>query len=251
MQLKMTGRVALVAGVGDEVGMEIAQRLAAGGATVLLGDKPGLQQAAALAAKIKAEGGKAAAVGVELADAQSVRTCVADIVARHGRIDILVNNGPEVAGKAIVDLSAQDFEASIARSLGSQFHLLREVVPVMQKNKGGRVVNLSKLAYLGIAGQADTAAAKSALFGLTRSIALEMARHNVTVNTVVKGDIALAEMNEEQQAKIAGGIPVKRMGTAADVAYAVAFFASDNADYLTGQTFFVCGGKSNYFSMSV
>ena len=172
-------------------------------------------------------------------------------MARYGKIDILINNPAENAGQGLAELSTQSFTTTVAALLGAEFNFLHAVVPLMQKNSCGRVVNISSLAYLGLPKNADVAAAKSGLFGLTRSIALETARNNVTVNCIVKGDIPAAAETEEVKTKIAGSIPVKRVGTPDDVAYAVSFFASDTSDYVTGQTFFVCGGKSNYFSMSV
>ena len=250
MQSKVKGRVALIAGAADEIGAAIAQRLAADGAKIALCDQD-TQKLAALAAKIIAAGGEAATFGVNPADAQAVRGCVEKVVARYGRVDILVNNPAEAEGKGLVDLSTTGFAATLAAQLGAEFNFLHAVVPLMQKNSCGRVVNLSSLAYLGLPKNADMAAAKSGLFGLTRSIALEMARHNVTLNCVVKGDVPAASVAEEVKTKLAGGIPVKRVGTPEDVSYAVSFFASDSSDYVTGQTFFVCGGKSNYFSMSV
>ena len=217
-------RVALVVGAGDEIGAAIMARLAAAGA---------------------------ATVGVEAADAAAIKACVAAALARHGRIDILVNNDGKVAGKPLSALAAADVDEALGAALATPFHFLREVVPGMQQQGYGRVVNVSELNYLGLPNQANAAAARAGLFGLTRAVALEAARDGVTVNTVVKGDIGNAEMGEEQQAKLAGGIPVKRLGTAEDVARAVCFFAADAAKYLTGQTLFVCGGKSAYFSMSM
>lgn len=250
MQAKVKGRVAVVAGAADEIGGEIAAHLAKAGATVILCDRE-IGKLNTVVKKIADAGGAVVVMAVDMADAKAVSECVAKIASSHGRVDILINNGPDSEAKAIGDLSAENFAATLRGALNSQFHFLRAVVPLMQKNDRGRVVNISSLPYLGIAKHADIAAAKSALFGLTRSLALETARNNVTVNCVVKGDIATEDMPEEDQQKVAGGIPVKRIGTPADVSYAVGFFASDSSDYVTGQTFFVCGGKSNYFSMSV
>jgi len=250
MQSKVTGRVALIAGATDEVGEAIALRLAGAGAKIALCDS-NEQQLASVAARVSAAGGEAAAFAVNSGDAQAVRACVEKVVARFGRVDILVNNPVETQGKGVSDLSAAGFAATLTATLGAEFNFLVEVVPRMQQNTCGRVINISSLAYLGLPKNADVAAAKSGLFGLTRSIALEAARNNVTVNCVVKGDIPAATVDDEAKAMIAGGIPVKRVGTPNDVAYAVSFFASDTSDYVTGQTFFVCGGKSNYFSMSV
>ncbi len=250
MHSKVKGRVALVAGAGDEVGESIALHLVAHGAKVVLCDAE-VQKLDALTAKIIAAGGEAEAFCVDMSDPKAIHGCVEKIVARHGRVDILVNNGAESKSKALCDLSAEDFNTTVTDLLGSQFYFMREVVPFMQKNNGGRVVNVSSLAYLGMPNNADVAAAKSGLFGLTRSIAREAARNNVTVNCVVKGDVAASIISEEQATKIASGIPVRRMGTPGDISYAVGFFASDASDYITGQMFFVCGGKSAYFSMSV
>ena len=250
MLSKVTGRVALIAGATDEVGEAIAMRLASAGARIVLCD-PDEQKLASVAAKVSAAGGEAAAFAVYSSDAQAVRACVEKIVARFGRVDILVNNPAETEGRGLGALTAAGFATTVAATLGAEFNFLLEVVPHMQQNSYGRVINISSLSYLGLPKNADVGAAKSGLFGLTRSIALEAARHNVTVNCVVTGDIPAASVAEEVKTKIAGGIPVKRVGTPDDVAYAVSFFASDTSDYVTGQTFFVCGGKSNYFSMSV
>ena len=250
MLSKVKGRVALIAGATDEVGEAIALRLAAAGAKIALCDKEE-KKLAEVAAKITAAGGEAATFAVNPGDAQAIRGCVDKIVARLGAIDILVNNPKEAEGKALGELTTESFSATVAAQLGAEFNFLLEVVPRMQQNSRGRVINISSLTYLGLPKNVDLGAAKSGLFGLTRSIALEMARHNVTVNCVVKGDIPAAAVAEEVKTKIAGGIPVKRVGTPDDVSYAVSFFASDTSDYVTGQTFFVCGGKSNYFSMSV
>ena len=250
MLSRVKGRVAVISGASDEVATAIALQLSSAGATTILCAKD-VNQLDAVAAKLKAAGGKAEAFAVDLYDPQAVEGFVKQIVAQHGRIDILVNNGPDPQKKALGELTVDDFNATVSMSLSSQFHFMREVVPIMQKNSGGRVVNISSLAYLGVPNNADAAAAKAGLFGLTRSTALEAARNGVTVNCVVKGDIASAATAAEEQTKTASGIPVKRIGSPADVAYAVGFFASDSADYVTGQTFFVCGGKSVYFSMSV
>ena len=123
----------------------------------------------------------------------------------------------------------------------------------MREKKHGRIVNVGSIEYLGVPGKANYSAAKSAIFGLTRSLALELAKEGITVNSLVKGDIMdpASEMSEEEQAKVAKGIPVQRLGRSDDVAYAACYFASDDSKYVTGQTLFVCGGKSLHSSMSV
>ena len=250
MQAKVKGRVALIAGANDEVGGEVARRLAREGAIVVVCDSNS-RALDALVKEISTAGGAASALAVDMSESAAISNGIERIVASHGKIDILVNNGLDPKSRAFNDLTVQDFATTLQSSLGSQFCFLKAFIPVMHKNNSGRVINISSLPYLGIPKHADVAAAKSALFGLTRSIALEMARNNITVNCVVKGDIADNKAPEEQLQKIAGGIPVRRVGKSSDVSYAVSFFASDTSDYITGQTFFVCGGKSAYFSMSV
>lgn len=250
MQAKVKDRVAVIAGAADEIGEEISTRLAGAGAKVVLcgGNVAALES---IANKINAAGGTAAAMAVNLQDSAAIADWLGEIAASHGPIDILVTNAPEPERKGLGELTTKDFELTTLRTLTERMNLLKAVVPQMQKHGRGRVINLGSLYYLGLAKHAAGATEQSALFGLTRSAALEAARDNVTVNCVVKGDIARRDTAEEEREKLGAGIPVKRIGTPADVAYAVGFFASDTSDYITGQTFFVCGGKSNYFSMSV
>lgn len=248
MNTDVKSRVALVAGAAGEIGEAIARELASAGARLALADSdPGALDA--LAKQL----GKADVLTLKLdpADPAAVADVVAQVLGRFGRIDILVTNAGVVQGKPLSALGAQDVAGTIATALAAPLHLMREVVPRMQADGFGRVVNVSELAYLGLPNQANVAAARAGLFGLTRSTALESARQGVTVNTVVKGDIATAQTGDAERDKLAAGIPVKRMGTPAEVARAVGFFAADSSKYLTGQTLFVCGGKSAYFSMSV
>jgi 3-oxoacyl-[acyl-carrier protein] reductase/2-[hydroxy(phenyl)methyl]-succinyl-CoA dehydrogenase BbsC subunit len=121
----------------------------------------------------------------------------------------------------------------------------------MRKNSHGRIISIGSLDYLGWQGKANYSAARSAIFGFTRSLALELAKSGITVNYVAKGEIAAAPLSEEDTARIKEVVPVQRAGKPEDVASVVGFFASDASSYLTGQTLFVCGGKSIYFSMSV
>ncbi len=248
-QGSMKDRVALIAGADDEVGEAIALQFAAHGAKLALcgGARDRLE---ALAAKVVAQGGKAMTSELN-PGAGAIASCVGGVLAHYGKIDILVNNLPLPAGNALCDPAAGDFDTAVSAVLGARFHFMRETLPAMKKNGYGRIVNLSSLAYLGQPKKADAAAAQAGVFGLTRSVALEAARDSITVNHVVKGDVSTAQMSEEEKEKLAASIPVKRVGAPADVARAVCFFAADSSKYVTGQTFFVCGGKSAYFSMSI
>jgi len=250
MKASVKDRVALIVGATDEIGEAVARRLAAQGARLALCDRGG-ERLQALTEEITKGGGVAAAFDVNPCDPDTIVSGVGRVLAHYGTIGILVNKALEPEDGVLGALAPEDFHAGISGALGSAFHFLRTVVPAMQENSYGRVVNISSLAYLGLPGKAGVAMAQGGLFGLTRSIALEAARHNVTVNGIVKGDIRTAALDQEECDRLANGVPVKRLGAPADVANAVGFFASDSAKYITGQTFFVCGGKSAYFSMSI
>lgn len=248
MNTDVKSRVALVAGAAGEIGEAIARELASAGAQLVLADA---DQGALDPLVKRLDRAAALTLRLDPADPAAVAGSVATVLERFGRIDILVNNAGRVQGKPLSALSAQDVAGTIASALAGPFHFMREVVPKMQANGFGRVVNISELAYLGLPNQADVAAARAGLFGLTRAAALESARNGVTVNTVAMGDIATAQTGDAERDRLATGIPAKRLGTPAEVARAVGFFAADSSKYVTGQTLFVCGGKSAYFSMSV
>lgn len=247
-------RVAFVLStVVDEVAEAIARELARRGAKVAVcgrrsSDSQGLVDG------IRERGGEAVLIELGAPDAKGLRSCVDSVLERYGRIDILINNCADSAGGALSELTEAEFSAAVEATLGLEFSSLHQVVPAMKQRGYGRIVNVSSIGYLGLPKQIDVAAAQAGIFGVTRSVALEVARDNITVNNVVKGDIALGNahpLSEEEKAKRASGIPVKRLGTPADVANAVCFFAAESTKYVTGQTLFVCGGKSAYFSMSV
>ncbi len=162
-----------------------------------------------------------------------------------------MHNESALTGKPLQEISDADVGAALDAGLAAPFHYLREVVPGMREGGFGRVVCLSDLRYLGLADTSSVAAARSGLFGLTRALALESARDGVTVNTIVMGDLDNDSTPAADKEKLAGGIPVKRLGTPADVANAVGFLTAGSSKYVTGQTLFVCGGKSAYFSMSI
>ena len=243
-------RISLVVGACDEVGQAIAQRLAQNGAVVVASgtDFVGLSM---LVNRIRESGGCAEVRQADLTSSADVRRLAKEVINEYGRIDILVNNPNAQCGKLMCEASDEDWEKGIRCNLNPTFYFCREVIPGMQAQKHGRVVNISSLDYIGWPGQSTYSAAKSALFGFTRSLALETARDGVTVNCVAKGDIATSQMSAETAEKIGANLPVKRIGLPEDVARAVGFFASDASTYTTGQMLFVCGGKSAHCSMSI
>lgn len=250
MKFNSKDKVALVANADDPVGEAVALWLAGAGAQLALAgaDAGRLDK---LASRLTAEGATVMATVMAAVEPGAIRDSVAQVKARYGRIDILVHNGSALTAKPLQEISDADVGAALDAGLAAPFHYLREVVPGMREGGFGRVVCLSDLRYLGLANTSSVAAARSGLFGLTRAVALESARDGVTVNTVVMGDLDGDSTPAAEKEKLAGGIPVKRLGTPADVANAVGFLAADSSKYVTGQTLFVCGGKSAYFSMSI
>jgi 3-oxoacyl-[acyl-carrier protein] reductase/2-[hydroxy(phenyl)methyl]-succinyl-CoA dehydrogenase BbsC subunit len=247
MQAIMKDKVALIVGADDAVGKAIAGRLAEQGARLALAARwsNGLD---VLVADLTAKGKPAIAVA---ADPRTAAAAVDQVRARFGTVDVLIVNPPAPAGLWLPGLFPHEFDTAMHAGVAAPYAFLKAVMPLMQRQGSGRVINLSSLDYLGLPGKLDKAAALSGLFGLTRAAALEAAPHQVTVNMVVMGELADAALSEEENARRAGAVPVKRLATPDDIAYAVSFFASDAAKYVTGQTFFVCGGTSVYFSMSV
>jgi len=250
MESKGKERVALIVNADDAVGEAVALRLAAPGVQLaLVGADAGRLDA--LASRLAEKGVVVIAVVTDAVEPGSIRDAVAQVVARYGRIDILVQNESVLTAKALQDISDADVGAALGAGIAGPFHYLREVVPLMRKCGFGRVVNISDIRYLGLAASANVAAARAGLFGLARALALESARDGVTVSTVVMGDLDTDATPVAEREKLAAGIPVKRLGRPSDVANAVGFLASDSSKYVTGQTLFVCGGKSAYFSMSI
>lgn len=243
-------RVALVTGAADDIGGAVALALAGKGIRLALCDSDA-GRLNDLKQQVAKAGSEAIVVQLAAPKAKAVGAVVDKVLAQFGKIDILVSHTPEPAAKALTAISSRGLSQTFDAILGLQSEWLHRVLPEMRCNGYGRVVSISSLAYLGMAKGANVAAAQAGLFGLIRSAALEVARDGVTVNGVVKGNLTSPAMTEEQSLTIANGIPVKRLGTPADIANAVKFFAAESSKYMTGQTLFVCGGKSAYYSMSV
>jgi 3-oxoacyl-[acyl-carrier protein] reductase/2-[hydroxy(phenyl)methyl]-succinyl-CoA dehydrogenase BbsC subunit len=243
-------KVAVIAGGTDEIGKAISLGFADGGAKVVVCDID-QKQVDNIVEKINEKGRQAIGFAVDHAKPEEVKETIDKITAKFGVIDILVNNVDDSEGWEIADLSDDRWNKSVTVNLNPVFYFCREIIPGMRKNKYGRVINISGIDYLGWPGKTNCSATKAAVFGLTRSLALEAAKDNVTVNCVVKGDIAGSDLSKENKEKMAARLPVKKPGKPEDVAMAVGFFASEAAKYTTGQMLFVCGGKSLYSSMSV
>ncbi len=243
-------RVVLIVGATDEVGEAISMRLAKAGAKILIADDD-QSKIQGLVTKIKDLGGEAIGLEGDPKKADDVKKAVETAVDKFGEIHVLVNNVDDPMSKGISELTYDDWNQSLQNNLNPLFLFCRDVITRMREQKYGRIINSGSIDYLGRKGKSNYSAVKSAIFGFTRSLALEVGKECITVNAVIKGDVSDSNLSEEESEKLANSIPVKKLGTPEDVAYAVAYFASDTSKYVTGQTLFVCGGKSIHSSMSI
>jgi 3-oxoacyl-[acyl-carrier protein] reductase len=195
---------------------------------------------------IGAAGGRAESVALDLADPASIEAAVKAALAAHGEIAVLVNNAGVTDDNLILRMSRDAWDRVLATNLTGVFLLTQAVVKSMVRKRYGRIVNVTSIVGLmGNAGQVNYAASKAGLIGFTKSIARELASRNVTCNAVAPGFIATAmtdAMTDEARQKLSGEIPLARLGTADDVAAAVAFLASEEAAYVTGTVLNVSGG---------
>lgn len=244
----LTGKTALVTGAGRGIGREIALTLAEYGADVIVNYNGSKEKAEEVVEKIRAMGRKAAAVQCSVADFEACGRMITDMLAEFGRIDILVNNAGITKDNLMIKMSEEDFDAVIDTNLKGTFNTVKHMYRPFLKQKAGRIINLSSVTgILGNAGQANYAASKAGVIGLTKSMARELASRNITVNAVAPGyidtDMTQAMTDAAKEATVAQ-IPLKRVGTTKDIAEAVAFLASDRASYITGQVISVDGGMA-------
>ena len=246
MHLTHTPRVALVTGAGRGIGKAIAERLAAHGHTVLCVAKS--DSCVAVANDILAKGGKAKAYKVDVSDPVAVAAACEQINAEYGAVEILVNNAGITRDKLVMAMSDQEWNEVISTNLSSAFYWVKGLVRPMTKQRWGRIISISSVTGVqGNAGQANYAAAKAGLHGLTMTLARELSGRTITANAVAPGFITtdMTEvLPEEVKAKILEHIPLKRFGTVTDIAAMVDYLASEEGGYITGQVFSVDGGMA-------
>ncbi len=241
----LTGKIALVTGASQGIGRACALELAAAGATVALAAR-NVEKLEAVAAEIAASGGTAKAYALDVASEESIKSAAKAILADHGTVHILVNNAGITRDGLAMRMKLADFEDVLRTNLTGGFLLTQALISPMMKARWGRIINItSVVGEVGAAGQANYAASKAGMIGLTKSLAREFASRNITVNAVAPGFIETPMtdvLTEAQKAGILSVIPLARYGSDADIAAAVAFLASDSAGYITGHTLDVNGG---------
>ncbi len=242
MQIDLSGKVALVTGSTRGIGRAIAETLAGAGATVAVVGRD-LPRAEAAATEI---GHGARGFACDVSDTAQVSALVTDVEAAFGTLDILVNNAGLTRDNLIMRLKDDDWDAVLDANLRGAFASIRAASRGMMKRRSGRIINISSVVgVIGNRGQANYAASKAGLIGLTKSVAKELASRNILCNAVAPGFIATdmtAALGDDQRTALEGQIPLARLGSPADIASAVAFLASDHAAYITGQVLVVDGG---------
>ncbi|MHB1323063.1 MAG: 3-oxoacyl-[acyl-carrier-protein] reductase [Coriobacteriia bacterium] len=245
---RLQGRGALVTGASRGIGAAIALRLAAEGAAVAVNYAGRADAAAEIVRRIESAGGHAIALQADVSDAEAATALVADATAHLGSLDVLVNNAGITRDGLLVRMSDDDWDAVIDTNLTGAFYTTRAAARVMMKARAGSIVNIASVVGLtGNAGQANYAAAKAGLIGLTKTVARELASRNVRANAIAPGFIT-TEMTDTLPEAVRDGarglIAMGRFGSTEDIAAAVAFLASDDASYITGQVIAVDGGMT-------
>ncbi len=238
----LAGQVAIVTGSVRRIGKAMAMALAKDGATIVVHALASKDEAEATAAEIRAAGGKALVHLADVADEAAVAAMVSRVIGETGRIDILINNAA-IRGEAhFTDMSLAQWQNVTRTILDGAFLCSRAVLPTMQKQQYGRIINIGGIsAHLGTAGRAHVVTAKTGLVGLTRALASEFAGDGITVNCIVPGRIG-GERSHTSGKGIAGMPPVGREGLPEDVADIVHNLCRPQASYMTGQTIHVSGG---------
>lgn len=241
----LTDKVAIVTGASRGIGEAIAKQLSSCGAKIILIARNS-DQLVAVKETIISNGGIAESIAGDVSNLNSISEIVTNTIDKWDRIDILVNNAGIARDNIIMRMKEDDWDSVMNINLKGCFNGIKSVARPMIKNKAGRIINItSVIGQIGNAGQSNYAASKAGIMGLTKSMAKELGSRNITVNAVAPGYITTDmtnELNDEVKEQLKSSIPLGRLGTPDDVANLVCFLASDEAGYITGQTFNVDGG---------
>ena len=239
----MDEKVAIVTGATTGIGREIALTLAKDGFNVVVNY---IQNEGDIKEEIEALGRKCIMIKGDVTSMSDMENLTKETIDNFGRIDVLVNNAGITKDTLLLRMSEEDFDSVLNVNMKGAFCTMKNIVPVMMKQKSGRIINISSVVgMVGNAGQVNYSASKAALIGMTKSLAKEVASRGILVNAVAPGFIATKmtdKLNDTQKEGILTQIPLKKMGEPKDIANAVAFLASDRASYITGHTLVVDGG---------
>jgi 3-oxoacyl-[acyl-carrier protein] reductase len=246
--MNLQGKVAIVTGASRGIGKAIAVELGKRGAKVIVNYSKSAEGAKEAVEAIKAAGSEALAFQADVSEAKAATALIKAATETYGRIDILVNNAGTTRDQLLMSMPEEDWDAVMTINLKSAFNCSKAAVRPMIRQRAGRIINITSISgVMGNAGQTNYSASKAGLIGFTKALAREVAGRNVTVNAVAPGFIPtdltsnLADNLKTETLKM---IPLGRWGTAAEIAHAVAFLASDEAGYITGQTLNVDGGMA-------
>ncbi len=246
--MDLSGKVAIVSGASRGIGRAVAEHLAANGAEVALLYAGQHEAAKEALSAVQKHGQKAEIYCCDVGDFGQAENCVKQILADFGHVDILVNNAGIVRDNLLLKMSEEDFDEVLRVNLKGAFNLTKAVYQPFMRQKSGRIVNIASVVGLfGNAGQANYAAAKAGLFGLTKSTAKELAARGVTCNAIAPGYIKTdmtENLSDKMQEALMTMIPAKRYGTPSEVAELVVFLASNRAGYITGEVLRIDGGMA-------
>ncbi|MDY6892961.1 MAG: 3-oxoacyl-[acyl-carrier-protein] reductase [Chloroflexota bacterium] len=243
--MNLSGKIAIVTGSGQGIGREIALMLAEHGASVVISDI-NATSANNVATEIKDMNGQSIAIMADVSAQDEVTKLASETLSTFGRIDILVNNAGITRDALLMRMSVADWDQVLTINLKSAFLCTQATIRTMMKQRWGRIINIaSVVGLIGNAGQANYAAAKAGLIGLTKTTAREVASRGVTVNAIAPGFIDTGmtrDLSDKAKQELTSQIPVGYIGSPKDVAYAVSFLASEEAHYITGHVLNVNGG---------
>ena len=244
----LENKVALVTGAGRGIGRAIAIALAKEGAEVVVNYNGSEERAKEVKQTIEENGGKASIYKCNVSDFEACEAMIKDIVKEHGRLDILVNNAGITKDGLIMKMKEEDFDSVLNVNLKGTFNTIRHSARQMLRQKSGKIINISSVSgILGNAGQANYAASKSGVIGLTKTMARELGSRGITVNAIAPGFVdteMTGVLSEEIRENACRQIILGRFGKPEDIANVAVFLASDKADYITGQVISVDGGMN-------